>query len=182
MRFVATLIAGLAFGTGSVSATLAPGAPTVPLPPTPDFLFLPGVQTALPFAVQAGELVLLRSGATDTSSANWLAVLSFGDTTGSDLHGVATLYVQSNWVGFVLDPGRTGNVLYETDSGTSSQAIYAPASEYGFGGSSPVTYSFDPPVYVPVPEPSTFMAAALLLLPVGLNAFRIVRKYRVAQS
>ena len=166
------MIAAVALGITTASATLDPGAPEVALPPTPDFLLLPGVQANLPFAVQAGELVLLRSGATDNSSANWLAVISFSDVGAGLGHGVATLSIQSNWTDFALNPQLTGNVLYETETTSSSLATYSPAS-------SPVAYLFDPPPPgsdTPVPEASTLWAGLLLLIPFGLSAFRIVRK------
>jgi hypothetical protein len=34
--------------------------------------------------------------------------------------------------------------------------------------------------WVPVPEPTTVLAGALMLLPLGIGAFRAVRKDRVA--
>ena len=180
VRGIATLIAAVALGITTASATLDPGAPEVALPPTPDFLLLPGVQANLAFAVQAGELVLLRSGATDNSSANWLAVISFSDVGAGLGHGVATLSIQSNWTDFALNPQLTGNVLYETETTSSSLATYSPAS-------SPVAYLFDPPQSQPpggsdstVPEASTFWAGLLLLIPFGLSAFRIVRKRQAA--
>ena len=186
----------VALGLCSANASLEPGTPMVPLPPSaPSFLILPGlasggnVGTPFPFQVVAGDLVLLQSSTGGTGSENWSEVVQFKNvgSPGSE-HGVAILYTMQDWTGFVLG----ANVAYLSDDGSDQFTSYTPAASQtahlfssgaGFQAlglpnnpvGNSVTYLVSRATAVAVPEPSTVLAGVLLLLPMGASAYRIIR-------
>lgn len=192
---LAIAVTGLSLGR--VSATLDPGAATLPTPdPTPAFLLLvdpgasAGFATPLPFTVVAGDIVLLESASGGNGPANWGEVVRFEDVDG---HGLATLYSLDNWSGFTLDPDKTGNVSYILANSDGPVTGYTPGMTSGLladsssanepvqkdtSSSGAITYNIAQPSLIP--EPSTCLAGALLLLPFGLSTLRVLRKTRAA--
>ncbi len=196
MKGLAITIAALGLGVASANAAFDPGAATVPLPvPAPPFLLLaaPGggaFATPLPFAIVPGDVVLLQTSTGGMGFDNWSAVVRFENVAG---HGLATLYTLDNWAGFALDPGNTGNLRYMFESSGAPVTSYTPSA-----GDGPVTRSLPAPEADPgpgiysgaltynvangpspvVPEPSTCLAGALLLIPFLTTALRFVRKNR----
>jgi hypothetical protein len=195
MKVVGTLITVLGLSLASVNATLDPGTAVVPMPPTPGFLFLPSespiaqphtqgslafnakptpalVQTSLPFAVVAGDLVLLESSSGGLGRDNWSDVLRFENTGTGTQHGVVTLYTLTDWSSFVLDADHTGNIKYVVESSDDSLTSYRPGGTVAYGVQRSAVLSI-------VPESSTMLAGALLLLPLGVSTIRILRRNRV---
>src|ERR1019366_7110599 len=119
MKGIGITIALVGLSLGSVRASLDPGAATAPPPiPAPPFLLLADTSvgrsgggafaTPLPFAVVAGDLVVLESATGGNDRANWSEVVRFENLDG---HGLATLYSLNDFSGFVLDP-KAGNIKY----------------------------------------------------------------------
>ncbi len=178
-----------------------PGASTGPLPPTaPSFLILTdnstGGQTPFPFTVVAGDLVLLANPQGGTDSGNWTEVVQFENVgTGANEHGLAILYTQQDWSGFVLD----STVKYVLQNNLDGFTSYTPSvgsgtplalgvNANGSGtllGSTSDTFlvqnRFVPEIPAPVPEYSTWLTGLLVLLPLGISSYRILLGRREAQ-
>lgn len=102
-------------------------------------------------------------------------------------------------IGSLSDPLFTSTAMVTTGTGSvipgyavvfyftgQTSATVAFTSDYGPGESAwgindlSVTWNNPPLIPAPVPEASTVMAGALMLLPLGIGAIRAVRKERVA--
>ena len=105
------------------------------------------------------------------SGAGWTAVL--GTSTSDSASGTAlnNLNFSMNWINSAAAPtsfdfyAYNGNVLVD-----SARASWV-ANTQG-------AYEWDVST-IPVPEPTTVIAGALLLLPFGASAFRILRRNRI---
>ena len=199
MKVIATAIAVTGLSICYASAVLDPGAAAVaPLVPAPPFLLLaqsgnggssPGtLSTPLPFSVVAGDLVLLEGAAGGTTPNNWSEVVRFENLNG---HGLATLYFLQDFTDFALDPDNTGNIKYITENSEGPATSYTPgipvSPMFTFAQTqfsslavpsavASITYNIASPS--PVPEPSTYLAGVLLLLPLGLSTIRRLRQNR----
>ncbi|HTV63940.1 MAG TPA: hypothetical protein VMH30_15375 [Verrucomicrobiae bacterium] len=77
----------------------------------------------------------------------------------------------------------TIDLFPNTPTGGSSDLIYVftSADSYGVNGATADDgVSANTTDLAPVPEPSTVMAGALMILPLGFGAFRALRKERIA--
>src|ERR1700722_2042509 len=169
-------------GVARVEGSLAPGSAVGPaFGSAPPFLLLApqgdrAFSTPLPFSVVAGDVVILQSSTAGIGTGNWREVLSFSDVGG---HGIATLNVKQDFTGFVLAGQKTGEVEYLVESGGNPVTTYTPdTAALSPQTPSSATYYVNGEVVTPVPEPSSWIAGALLLLPFGLGAARSTRKPR----
>jgi len=171
---------------GSARASLWPGAPViggqnVPIytlyddnpPPAddPGAYFDYGTYSTysldLDVAVVNGYVIFLENG-TSTLPANWSDVLRFHNPD-----TIATLISYDGpdpttfWADYA--PPDTDNVVYIQETG-GLYTIYTAVNDSGGAN----TYYIDSVVVVP--EPTTIVAGALLLLPFGASTLRILRK------
>lgn len=65
-----------------------------------------------------------------------------------------------------------GGTTYVNITGVTFDEVVATSSQYAF--------EFDNVAYGVVPEPSTILAGALMILPLGVSTFRVLRKNRMA--
>lgn len=125
------------------------------------------------------------------SGNSTISTLASADLTGSfqtlftsasstyDYTSTGTINLDPDNVEFTINPEKTGPLtfaytsLFAPTAGTGS-AIDTSVGPWGDNGGT------GSPIPVPVPEASTVMAGALMLLPLGIGAIRAVRKERVA--
>jgi len=190
MKKIVILIAIVCLCAGSARASIDPGAPVtggqnVPITTLyddhqspagdPGTYFDYGTYSTyrldLGVAVVNGYVIFLENG-TSTLPANWSDVLRFNDPD-----TIATLisYDGSDAATFWADyaPSDTDNVVYIQETG-GPYTIYTAVNDSGGAN----TYYIDS--VVAVPEPTTMIAGALLLLPFGASTLRILRKNRKA--
>ena len=117
--------------------------------------------------VNDGDVVLLENGSSQ-SRANWSDVLNFSANTIATLTSYDGANAAAFWATYNLAPV----VVYIQETG-GQYTVYAPN---GPPGVEPNIYNIDSVV----PEPTTMLAGALLLLPLGMSALRILRKNRIA--
>jgi hypothetical protein len=192
MKRIVTLIALVGLSAGPVSATLDPGAVVIgsqsggytvtlfddSLNQVPPETFTYN----LPFTAQLGDLVLVEHNITGNAaidgqnSANWSDVVRFGRLSPANTwvqDQQAILYSWDDWSSF---GSLLGNVKYIYENNTGQEngpgefTVYAPQANI------PVTYNIESVV----PEPTTMIAGALLLLPFGASTLRMLRKNRTA--
>ncbi len=131
---------------------------------------LGGLTFAYIITVTAGDISAV--GLSTFPLANILVGTIAGGTASSSADFTAGGTVNFHWVPSVLTAGTPTEVIV----GTS-------ATGYQVGAAVPLdTYpgSVGVPAYVPVPEPTTVVAGALMLLPFGMGAIRSLRKDRTA--
>jgi hypothetical protein len=195
MKILVILIAAVAVGIGSAQASLSdPGAP---VPAGNGYIYTlydDSLGGALPVnvtenqvlfrhflteAVIPGDLVLLESVNGGAGYNNWSDVVDFYNVAdaGGVLHGIADVY---SWDDF----SHFGSLQ------TLNKFIYEAAAGQGEnsqGGAYTIYVADDPGApantyYIEsvVPEPSTYIAGALLLLPFGASTVRRLRKSSAA--
>jgi len=117
-----------------------------------------------------GDVIVLDGPDLDhTGMAYWSDFISFND---SDTDVTLTSYEGSDPKTFWADYTLSDNVVYILET-AGPYTIYTATNDSG--GS--ITYQITPQVHnVVVPEPTTMIAGALLLLPFGASTLRILRK------
>jgi hypothetical protein len=118
-----------------------------------------------------GDVIMLQNGASQ-DRGNWSDVLTFSEP---DSILTLTSYEGSDAAGFWADYVPSDNAVYIEETG-GPYTIYTAVN--GDSGVS-ITYQITPQVHnVVVPEPTTALTGALLLLPFGASTLRILRKDR----
>ena len=127
-------------------------------------------------AVIEGDLVLGENGVPTSDRSTWSDVVRFYNVNGV---GVADVY---SWEDFTSFGNLNANVKYLAET-------FVPGSESpNYHGGMFTEYKADAPTlpintyYIEsvVPEPTTMIAGALLLLPFGMSTIRILRGRRAA--
>lgn len=196
MKKLVIIMALVGLCTESARASMDPGAPADGLsglintyklyddnPPTGD----PGYTTGttvygnystytlnLDEIVVNGDVIVLENG-TGTDEANWSDVLHFVVPDGSQ--ATLTSYEGSDaadfWAEYTFEHPLSDTVAYIPETG-GPYTIYTATNDSG----GYITYQIDSVVESAVPEPTTMIAGALLLLPFGAGTLRILRKSR----
>jgi hypothetical protein len=126
-----------------------------------------------------GQLNIFDGVNTLTGNLSWGQIHTISDGQGGvadslTLNLTGLTYAGLNGNLLALANGQTGNLnLTFQFSGTSPNlsSIYSGATEASIA-------SYSGSISTVVPEPSTIVAGALLLLPFGISSFRILRKHR----
>ena len=123
-------------------------------------------------AAVTGDVVVLENGLS-TDKSNWSDFINFNLP---DTYVTLVSYEGSDAAAFWHDYTVSANVVYIQETG-GPYTIYTATNDSG--GS--FTYQITPQVHnAVVPEPTTMIAGALLLLPFGASTLRILRKSRAA--
>jgi hypothetical protein len=123
-------------------------------------------------AAVTGDVVVLENGPS-TEKSNWSDFINFNEP---DTYVTLVSYEGSDAVAFWADYTVSDNVVYIQETG-GPYTIYTATNDSGDS----ITYQITPQVHnVVVPEPTTMIAGALLLLPFGASTLRILRKSRAA--
>ena len=118
-----------------------------------------------------GDVIMLQNGPSQ-DKGNWSDVLTFSEP---DSILTLTSYEGSEAAGFWADYVPSANAVFIEETG-GPYTIYTAVN--GDSGVS-ITYQITPQVHnVVVPEPTTMLAGALLLLPFGASTLRILRRDR----
>lgn len=127
-------------------------------------------------SVVNGDVILLENGSSQ-GRANWSDVLTFSQPdsvatlTSYEGSDAATFWTQGSWAAFV----PSDNAVYIEET-VGPYTIYNAVNDSGAS----ITYQITPQIHNAVPEPTTMIAGALLLLPFGASTLRILRKARAA--
>jgi hypothetical protein len=191
MKKIVISIAMVCLCAGSAKASIVPGAPAADgengliytlwgahQPPAGD----PGTYVEngtystytldLGVAAVNGDVIVLENGPS-TDKSNWSDFISFNDP---DTYVTLISYEGSDAAAFWADYTLSDNVVYIQETG-GPYTIYTATNSSGDS----ITYQITPQVHnVVVPEPTTMLAGALLLLPFGASTLRILRKSRAA--
>ena len=100
-------------------------------------------------------------------SGGWSALLGTSTSDTASGSALTSLDFSVNWVGTASDPTTFDFYAYDGNAVVdSAQAVWT-GSEWDIGA-------------IPVPEPTTMIAGALLLLPLGASTLRILRRNRMS--
>jgi len=141
---------------GYVLSLPVPSQGWVPLSALPGSAGLPTV------SVVAGDFVIVNNGGSDLNSATWAEVVVFGNKSGE---GEVETYTALNSF-----PVLAGPVVFSDNLGlgTYEGGVYTPDRVTATG----LMYA--------VPEPSTYLAGLVMLIPLGRGAFRVISKRKVS--
>ena len=137
-------------------------------------------QLNLEVSVVTGDVILLENGSSQ-DRANWSDVLIFSQTdslatlTSYEGSDAATFWNQGSWADYV----PSDNAVYIEET-VGPYTIYNAVNDSGDSITYTNTYQITPQIHNVVPEPTTMIAGALLLLPFGASTLRILRKSRAA--
>jgi hypothetical protein len=121
-------------------------------------------------AAMTGDVVVLENDLS-TDKSNWSDFINFNLP---DTYVTLVSYEGSDAAAFWHDYTVSDNVVYIQETG-GPYTIYTATNDSGDS----ITYQITPQVHnVVVPEPTTMIAGALLLLPFGASTLRILRKSR----
>jgi hypothetical protein len=102
-------------------------------------------------------------------------LIASGTTPSDRFEFNLTSITETYFGGGLADFSGTGTIVDTTGAFANTAATFT----LGFSGSAGESFSLDT-VAAPVPEPTTIVAGASMLLPFGLGAFRVLRKNRKA--
>ena len=125
-------------------------------------------------AVNGDVIVLDGPDLSYTDKAYWSDFISFNNP---DTDVTLTSYEGSDPSDFWADYNLSDTVVYILETG-GTYTIYTAVNDSG----GYFTYQITPQVHNAVPEPTTMIAGALLLLPFGMNTLRLLRKSRIVLS